>query len=119
MHDGMKCLDNFKIWRKGLQLAEELQKVIDDLPARDSDDRMGSLRKATLSVPAYLAEGFMMSNSRDTKVCFYGALNSLEELRKGLAFTEQSGHLYGDRIHKIKSDMSELNRMIGELIHTA
>ena len=90
--------------------------MIDDLPARDSDDSISSVRKATLSVPACLAEGFIMSNSRDTKVYFYGALNSLEELRKGLALTEQREHLFGTRIRKIKSDISELNRMISELI---
>jgi four helix bundle protein len=116
MRDGMKCLDDFNIWRKGIELAEEMQKVIDDLPAGDFDDSISSLRKATLSVPAYLAEGFMMSNNKDTKINFYGALNSLEELRKGLALTEQCEHVFGDRISKIKSDMIELNRMIGELI---
>jgi four helix bundle protein len=116
MHDGIKCFNDFKIWRKGLELAEEVQKVIDDLPIRDSDDSLNSLRKATLSVPAYLAEGFMMGNSRDTKIHFYGALNSLEELRKGLAITEQREDLFGARISKIKSEISELNSMISELI---
>ena len=117
MYDGMKCHDDFEIWRKGLQLAEEVQKVLEGLSTWDSDDSLGSLRKVTLSVPASLAEGFMMSNSRDRQVYFYGALNSLEELRKGLTPTEQCGHLHGDCIHKIKNDISELNRMIGELIH--
>jgi hypothetical protein len=104
----MKCLDDFSIWRRGLELAEEVQKMIDDLPAWDSDDSLGSLHKTTLSVPAYLAEGFIMGNSRDTKRFLWGAQFALGASEWPYAYRAALAPMRGSHPQD-KSDISELN----------
>jgi four helix bundle protein len=112
----MKRLEDFKIWQKGLELAETIQKMTEDLTSSDSCDIWSMLRNSTFSVPSYLAEGFMMNNRADRKNYFYRALNCLDELLKSLDLSEQMGHLRKAHTVKIKKDISDLNRLIVDLI---
>ena len=112
----IKHPEEYKVWRKVLELAETMQKLTEDLSSSGADAVRSTVRKITFTVPSHLAEGFMMKNMKDRKDSFYRALNSLEEILKSLALTEQMGHFKRAHIHKIKNDICELNRMICELL---
>jgi four helix bundle protein len=109
-------LDNFKIWQKGSELADAIQKITDRVSSLGSCDIWSSLRKMTFSIPSYLAEGFMMKNIKDGKDHFYRALNCLEEVLKTLVLTEQMGYITKAQIRKIKQDIIDLNGKICELL---
>ncbi len=116
MNQLMKRPEEYKIWRKVLELAETIQMATEDLSTLGSGDVRSTVRKITFTVPSHLAEGFMMIDSNDRKDSFYRALNGLDEILRSLVLTEQIGHVKRIHIHKIKKDIYELNRMIGELI---
>ena len=116
MHKLMKRLEDFKIWQKGLELAETIQKMTEDLTSSDSCDVWSILRNSTFSIPSYLAEGFMMNSIAERKSYFYRALNCLDELLKSLALSEQMGYLKEAHTNRIKKDIRDLNRLIVEVI---
>jgi len=112
----MKCFEDFKIWHKGMELAETIQKMTEDLTSSDSCDIWSILRKRTFLIPSYLAESFLINNRTDRKNYFYRALNCLDELLKNHVLSEQMGLLKAAYTTKIKKDISDLNRVIVELI---
>ena len=116
MNTMMKHTEEYKIWRKVLELAETMQKLTEELSSSGADAFRSAVRKITFTVPSHLAEGFVMKNMQDRKASFYRALNSLEEILKSLVLTEQMGHFKKPHIHKIKNDIYELDEMICELL---
>ncbi len=116
MNQLMKNSEEYKIWKKVLDLAETIQKSTEDLSTSGSDYVRSTLRKITFTIPSYLAEGFMMKNIKDRKDSLYRALHSLEEVIDSLHLTEEMGHFKKTHMHKIRNDICELNGMIGELL---
>ena len=57
-----------------------------------------------------------MNNTKDRKTYFYGTLSCLEELLNNIRLTEQLGFLKRAHIRKLKKEIIELNKLIGELI---
>jgi four helix bundle protein len=116
MNQLMKNPEEYKIWKKVLDLAETIQKSTKDLSPSGSDYVLSIVRKITFTIPSYLAEGFMMKNIKDRKDSLYRALHSLEEIIKSLQLTEEMGHFKKTNMNKIRIGIYELNSMIGELL---
>jgi len=112
----IKSSEKFAVWRKGLELADTVQKLADKLALPESLDFRGMLKKMTFSIPSHIAEGLMMKDSDERKNYFYRALSCLEELLNGLLMTEQKGYLKQIQTRKLKREIVELNRLICELI---
>lgn len=116
MHQLIDNQDKFVVWRKGLALADSLQKVADSLPSLESFNLRSIFRKMTSTIPSHIAEGLTMKNSNDRKNYCYRTLSCLEELMSSLLLTEQMGYLKKARVRKVKREIIELNRLICELV---
>jgi four helix bundle protein len=116
MHQLIKSTDKFAIWRKGLQLADTIQKIADNLTSPESLDIRSIFKSMTFTIPSHIAEGFMMNNTKDRKTYFYRTLSCLEELLNNIRLTEQMGFLKKAHIRKLKKEIIELSKLIGELI---
>ena len=116
MNQLIKHPEEYKIWRKVLELGQTMQKLTEELSSLGFDDAQSTVRKIIFTVPSYLAEGFMMKDMRDRKASFYRALDILEEILKKLELTEQMGYFKKIHSHKIKNNICELNGMICELL---
>ena len=117
MHQLIKSTDKFAIWRKGLKLADTIQKMADNLTSPESLDIRSLLKTMTCIIPSHIAEGFMVNNTKDRKTYFYRTLSCLEELLNKIRLTEQMGFLKKTHIRKLKKEIIELNKLIGELIN--
>jgi four helix bundle protein len=116
MNQLMKHPEEYKIWRKVLELAQTIQKGTEDHSSSGAGDVRSTVRKITFTIPSHLAEGFMMRDLKDRKDSFYRALNGLEEILNSLVLIESMGFVKKTNIHNMKQDLCELNKMIGELI---
>lgn len=69
-----------KVWQKGHQLVLNVYKLTNDYPRHELYGLVSQMRRAAVSVPANIAEGFKRFGKKD-KVRFYNiAQGSLEEL---------------------------------------
>lgn len=117
MYRLMKDQENFTAWRKGLELADTIQKIVDALPSADFMGLRGIFRKMTFTIPCHIAEGLMLRDSGEGRNYFYRTLSCLEELLSNLLISEQMGYLRKSHTRKIKKEIIELNRIICELIN--
>lgn len=116
MHQLIKSTEKFAIWRKGLELADTVQKIADNLTSPESLNIRSIFKTMTSTIPSYIAEGFLMNNTKDRKTYFYRTLSCLEELLTNIRLTEQTGFLKKAHIRKLKKEIIELNRLICEFI---
>ncbi|MFA5438041.1 MAG: four helix bundle protein [Candidatus Omnitrophota bacterium] len=88
----IKSFKDLTVWQKSHELALEVYKATKYFPAEEKFGLVSQMRRAAISVPANIAEGFKKRGKRD-KINFYnisqGSLNELEYymiLAKDLGF---------------------------------
>jgi four helix bundle protein len=106
----------FAVWRRGLELADTLQKIVDNLTSPESLSVRDVFHAMTFTIPSNIAEGCIKHTTEDTKAYFYRTLDCLEKLLTNVRITEQMGYLKKAHIRKIKKEIIKLNRLICELI---
>ena len=73
--------EHLEVWKKAHQLVLTVYKITKDFPPEEKFALVSQMRRAAVSVPANIAEGFKKRTLRD-KANFYNiAQGSLEELR--------------------------------------
>lgn len=76
-----RCFEDLEIWQVAHQLALSVYRFSGDLPKREQYGLISQIRRAAVSVPANIAEGFRKRSVRET-IRFYNiAQGSLEECR--------------------------------------
>jgi len=105
-------INQFRIWRKGLELTDSVQKMANRYSRSGSDEIWRKLRQMIHSVPSYLAEGFMMKNIGGGRAYLYRALNCMDELLESTIFTERIAGIRKGQIRRIKRDILELKSLL-------
>lgn len=110
----IKRFEDLEVWKKAHQLALEIYKITKDFPPEEKFSLVSQMRRATVSVPANIAEGFRKRGVKD-KANFYNiAQASLDELyyyiilSKDLGFIQDSTSI----VHRLE----EIARMLSGLI---
>jgi four helix bundle protein len=77
----IESFDQLDVWKEGHQLVLSVYRNVQKLPADEKFGLISQMRRASVSVPANIAEGFKRRGQAD-KVPFYNmAQGSLEEVR--------------------------------------
>jgi four helix bundle protein len=99
------------VWQKAHQLVLQVYRITGSFPAEERFGLTSQMRRAAVSVPANLAEGFKKRGVRD-KLNFYNiAQGSLEELRYYLILSKDLGYMPDNR------DMAEAAEEISRMLH--
>lgn len=87
-----KSFSDLIVWQKGHQLVLKIYKYADNFPDKEIYCLVPQLRRAVISVPANIAEGFKKKGKAD-KVRFLNiAQGSLEEVRYYLILAADLGY---------------------------
>ena len=99
------------VWQKAHQMVLQVYRITGSFPAEERFGLSSQMRRAAVSVPANLAEGFKKRGVRD-KLNFYNiAQGSLEELRYYLILSKDLGYIPDHR------DMAEAAEEIAKMLH--
>jgi len=100
-----------KVWQEAHKLVLMVYQVTKEFP---SDERFGlvsQMRRAAISVPANIAEGFKRRGIQD-KIRFYNiAEGSLEELKYFLILSKDLGYISSN------DDLMAQSEAVGRLLH--
>ncbi len=61
----IKRFEDLEVWKKAHQLALEVYKITKDFPSEEKFSLVSQMRRATVSVPANIAEGFRKRGVKD------------------------------------------------------
>ncbi|MFH1747129.1 MAG: four helix bundle protein [Planctomycetota bacterium] len=103
-------------WQKAMALCERMYTISKDFP---SDERFGltaQLRRAAVSVPSNIAEGYGRRSKRDYLRFLNVALGSLCELETQLILSLRLGFMDSDRAGPDMDLLREVDRILCGLI---
>jgi four helix bundle protein len=108
----LKSFKDLKVWQKAYQLCLEIYKVTGNFPADEKFGLTSQMRRAAISIPSNIAEGYGRKTIPDYVRCLYIAYGSTCELETQ---TLLSGDLeYLDKNIKVSllEKINEVERML-------
>ncbi len=109
---------DLKVWQKGMDLTEAMYHLTKDFPAEEKFGLVSQIRRAAVSIPANIAEGWGRE-SRGEYIQFCRiAQGSLKELETHLLLSARVGVIDSHRIDPNLEMTTELGKMLRSLIRS-
>jgi four helix bundle protein len=110
----LERFEDLDVWRQAHALTLEVYRLTGGFPNDEKFGLVSQMRRAAVSVPANIAEGFRKRGNKD-KANFYNiAQGSLEELRYYFILAQDLGYLNVPTTQAVAFD--EIGRMLHSLI---
>jgi len=104
------------VWQRGMSLAEATYRVTQDFPREEQFGLTSQARRAAVSIPANIAEGY----GRGTRPAYISfvriAQGSLKELETHLLLAGRPGFCREEAVKPLLAEADELGRMIRALL---
>ena len=110
---GLKNFMDLDVWKEAHRLTLETYKTSAEFPADEKFSLVSQMRRAAVSVPANIAEGFKRRGKKEKKQFYYVALGSLEELRYFFILSRDLGYTIG--YESLETAADKVGRMLYSL----
>lgn len=106
-----KRFEDLEVWKRAHELVLSIYKLTKEFPLEEKFGLVSQMRRAAVSIPANIAEGFKKQGIRDKRNFYNIAQGSLEELRYYLILSTDLGYC------KKKEELYEVIDMSGRMLH--
>jgi len=112
----VKDYKDLKIWQKGIEIADKIYSVTEGFPKTELYCLTSQMKRASVSIPSNIAEGFMRQHSKEYKQFLYISLGSCAELETQLILSNKRNYLTKSKLEELAEDINHETRMIVSLI---
>jgi len=116
MRETVKCFEDLLVWKKAHQLVLAIYKITKQFPKEEKFCLISQIRRAAVSVPANIAEGFRRRTKPDKQHFLTIAHGSLEEVRYYLILSEDLGYCKSGECIEKANEASKLLRLFYQKI---
>ncbi len=98
------------VWQKSMLLAENIYKVTEDFPKNETFGLISQMRRASVSIPSNIAEGYGRKSNREYVQFFSIAYGSLLELETQMILSSRLGFIKKefDSINSLREEISKM-----------
>jgi four helix bundle protein len=111
-----KSFRDLEIWKRSVGLVEEIYRVTKGFPKEELYGLAGQLRRAAVSVPSNIAEGFARFHKREYKQFLYVSLGSCAEITTQIIIASKLGYIEDEKAGVLLSETEEISKMTMGLI---
>jgi four helix bundle protein len=104
------------VWQKSYQLCIQIYKRTKDFPKEEKFGLTSQIRRAAVSVPSNIAEGYGRRTTPDYIRALYVAYGSHCELETQMLLSGDLGYIKVEDMKKLQDDIGEVERMLKALI---
>lgn len=108
--------EDLEVWQKAHKLVLEVYNLTRDFPTEEKFGLVSQMRRAAVSIPANIAEGFKKRTVKDKSNFYNIAQGSLEELRYYLILSKDLEYFQDNQ--KLINHVEEIGRMLYGLIRS-
>lgn len=112
----VKSYRDLQVWQKGVQLASLVYQTSRVLPKDEQFGLISQMRRAAVSVPSNIAEGYGRRSRADYVRFLNMAMGSLYELQTQAEIASNLGFLEDAEFQPLATDAREVERMLSALI---
>jgi four helix bundle protein len=88
-----KTYRELEIWREAMEVCEEIYRITDEFPKKEQFTLTSQMRRASISIPSNIAEGFVRKHAKEFRRFLSISLGSLAELDTQILLSVQLGYL--------------------------
>ncbi|MBS1932796.1 MAG: four helix bundle protein [Bacteroidetes bacterium] len=107
---------NLEAWKKSMELVNEVYLVLKTYPKEETFALTSQTKRAAISIPSNIAEGFGRNYKKDTIQFFHIARGSIYELETLLNIANMTGIIAIESFKKISLLIEECGRITNGLI---
>lgn len=107
---------DLQVWQRSMELAYMVYSLVKLLPKEEIYALSDQMRRAVVSIPSNIAEGFYRNSTRDYIRFLYMAKGSLGEIETQLYLCEGFGYVKKEQILPILGKCDEIGKMLTGLI---
>jgi four helix bundle protein len=105
------------VWQRVMDLVESIYRITEKLPAKEQWGLTSQIRRAAVSVPSNIAEGYGRQSSGNYIQFLSVSRGSLLELETQIELCIRLKYITRIESDKILNDMIEINKMLTSLIN--
>lgn len=105
-------------WQRAMDLVEDIYKISEKFPKSEIYGLTSQLRRAAVSVPSNIAEGYGRSGRREFAHALPIALGSLAEVETQILIAERLGYLAADSRETLMESSTQTGRIVVGLMNS-
>ncbi len=109
---------NLMVWQHAILLATEVYKLTSTFPKSEVYGLASQIRRAAVSIPSNIAEGYGRSTNTDLVHFLYMALGSSNEVDTQMVIAMNVGYITREQYEAMDAINAEINAMLRALIKT-
>ena len=112
----LKNFRDLKVWQKSYRLCLDLYKITKKFPKEERYGLTSQIRRAAVSIPSNIAEGYGRKTTADYLRFLYIAYGSICELETQLLLSGDLNYVNQENLKARRDDTEEVERMLKALI---
>ena len=115
----MSKISNFKdlkVWNLGVEIVLEVYKLTKNFPKEEMYGLISQIRRAAVSIPANIAEGFCRFSSKEHKQFLRISQGSAAELETELIIACRLGYIRQEQLVILSDKIDHLSKMLSLVI---
>ncbi|MEA2096857.1 MAG: four helix bundle protein [Candidatus Cloacimonadota bacterium] len=109
---GIKTFRDLLIWQKGMELVKAIYKLTRSFPKSEDYNLSSQMKRASISIPSNIAEGFGRSTKKDFQRFLYIALGSIFELQTQIIISYEQNYINQQQYDSLNELTREVERML-------
>ena len=113
----VKDYKDLKVWQKGIEITDKIYSITERFPKSELYSLTAQMRKAPVSIPSNIAEGFARHHSGEYRQFLYISLGSCAELDTQLIIANKRDYLAKEELEELAEDINHESRMLASFIN--
>jgi len=109
---------DLQVWQRGMKLVEQVYTLTEPFPASEKYELTSQLRRAAVSVPSNIAEGWGHSSQKQYTHFLELARSSLFEVETQILIANRLGYVDADERDRILSETDSESKMLLSLMRS-
>lgn len=115
MENKIRSFRDLKVWQKGIELVKEIYAATRDFSKEEIYGLSSQMRRASISIPSNIAEGFRRRFAKEHKQFINIALGSSAELETHIVIAKELGYINTDKEQKLMGILNHICAMLVNL----
>ena len=111
----IKDYSDLQVWQLGRQIVKDIYTVTSIFPDSEKYGLVSQMRRAAVSIPSNIAEGFNRRNQKEYRQFLFVALGSCAELSTQATLSSDLGFLDHIQLQKFDDEIRKLSKMLMSL----
>ncbi|MEJ2313749.1 MAG: four helix bundle protein [Nitrospirota bacterium] len=112
----MKNYKELNVWQKAYDLCLDIYRITKEFPDEERYGLVAQIRRAAVSVPSNIAEGYGRKGIADYVRFLYVAYGSGCELETQVLLSTDLGYIEGNTADRVRGNIGEVERMLKALM---